>query len=110
MKNFTAKEIEIIRKALDEYEENHYEYEDGNWQRTMNDLTSYFRNVNEEELFTREAELIIDEEDIELYTELAEDLTNGNKTKDIAIKNKQSVLAIVAYGCINDIEFEKVEV
>ena len=48
----------------------------------------------------------IDEEDIELYTELAEDLTSSGEIKDIAIKNKQSVLAIVAYGCINDIEFE----
>ena len=71
MKNFTEKEIEIIRKALYEYEEAHYEYEDGQWQNIINDLTSYFRNINEEELLEKEKELIIDEEDIETVIEMA---------------------------------------
>lgn len=35
---FTEQEIEIIKKALVEYEDNHYETEDEKWQETINDL------------------------------------------------------------------------
>ena len=49
----------------------------------------------------------INEEDVELYTKIAEDLTNCGETKDVAIKNKQSITAIVAFACINDIDFEE---
>ena len=43
MKEFTSEEMQIIRNALIEYEENHYQYEDGKWQNTINDLIDYFR-------------------------------------------------------------------
>lgn len=38
---FTEQEIVIIKKALIEYEENHYEAEDDKWQEIINDLISY---------------------------------------------------------------------
>jgi hypothetical protein len=41
-KCFTNTEIEIIKKALVEYEENHYETEDDEWQRIINNLIEYF--------------------------------------------------------------------
>ena len=43
MKKFTEKELEIIKNALVEYEENHYEMENDVWQDTINGLISYFR-------------------------------------------------------------------
>lgn len=49
----------------------------------------------------------INEEDIELYTQIVEDLTSDNNLKGVTIKNKQSVVAIIAYACINDIDFEE---
>lgn len=42
MKNFTEKELEIIKSALVEYEKNHYETKDEEWQDNINNLISYF--------------------------------------------------------------------
>lgn len=42
-KHFTKEELEIIKTALIEYEENHYETEDRQWQRTINSLIGYLR-------------------------------------------------------------------
>ena len=42
---FTAKEIDIIKNALVEYEEIHYSTEDDEWQNTINDLISYFKGA-----------------------------------------------------------------
>lgn len=38
----TNTDIEIIKKALVEYEENHYETEDDEWQKIINNLIEYF--------------------------------------------------------------------
>lgn len=42
---FSLQENEIIKKALVEYEENHYEMEDDVWQESINGLISYFNNA-----------------------------------------------------------------
>ena len=49
----------------------------------------------------------INEEDIELYTEIMEDLTDGKETRNIAIKNKPSVIGIIAYACLKDIDLDE---
>lgn len=46
------------------------------------------------------------EEDIELYKEMVKDLTNGNQIKNIALKNIPSVISIVAYACMNDVDLD----
>lgn len=48
----------------------------------------------------------INGEDIELYTEILEDLLKGETTKSIAIKNKPSVISVIAFACINDIDLD----
>ena len=48
----------------------------------------------------------IEEEDVELYMEMFSDLTDNTQFKDIALKNKASVVAIVAFACINDIDLD----
>ena len=45
-------------------------------------------------------------EDIELYIEMFTDLVGGNKLQNIAIKNKPSVIATIAYACANDIDLD----
>lgn len=35
---FTKKELEIVKQAVDEYEEKHWESEDNNWQKIINKL------------------------------------------------------------------------
>lgn len=45
MKQFTEKEINIIKNALIEYEKNHYEMEDNIWQDIINNLISYFKHM-----------------------------------------------------------------
>ena len=44
MKNFNTEEIEIIKNALIDYEENNYETNDEKWQKTINSLITYFKN------------------------------------------------------------------
>ena len=48
----------------------------------------------------------INAEDVELYAEMLEDLTDGTCFKGVAIKNKPSVISIIAYSCINDIDLD----
>lgn len=45
MRDFTKKEIEIISKALIEYENNNYESEDNEWQETINNLITHFKGL-----------------------------------------------------------------
>jgi hypothetical protein len=40
---YSGKEIEIIIKALTEYENAHYNSNDEQWQRTINKLLKYFK-------------------------------------------------------------------
>jgi hypothetical protein len=48
----------------------------------------------------------INEEDIELYVEIAEDLTSDSHLKSIAVKNEPSVISIIAFACENDIDLD----
>jgi hypothetical protein len=48
----------------------------------------------------------INEEDIELYAEMLTDLIGDTQTKDIALKSKPSVIAIIAFACMNDIDLD----
>ena len=45
-------------------------------------------------------------EDIELYAEMANDLVEDSQAKDIMIKNKPAIIAIVAYACMEDIDLD----
>ena len=53
-------------------------------------------NVNEE----------INEEDIELYEGILADLIGGEQAKNIIVKNKPSVISLIAYACMNDIDLD----
>lgn len=48
----------------------------------------------------------INAEDVELYTEILEDLVDGTHVKSAVIKNKPSVISIIAFACINDIDLD----
>ena len=48
----------------------------------------------------------IDSEDMELYTEILEDLID-TPHKAVVIKNKPSVISIVAFACVNDIDLDE---
>ena len=48
----------------------------------------------------------INKEDVELYTEILKDLGDNIKIKDIILKDKPSILAIVAYACTKDIDLD----
>ena len=48
----------------------------------------------------------INEEDIELYSEISKGLVDDAKIKEIVLKDMPSILAIVAYACINDIDLD----
>lgn len=48
----------------------------------------------------------INKEDIELYEEIIEDLADDKQIKEIVVKNKPSVIAVVAYACIKDIDLD----
>ena len=45
-------------------------------------------------------------EDIELYVEMVNDLVEDSQPKDIMIKNKPAIIAIVAYACMEDIDLD----
>ena len=47
------------------------------------------------------------EEDIELYVEMLTDLTDDNSIKTVVLKNKPSIIAIVAFACVNDIDLDE---
>lgn len=47
------------------------------------------------------------EQDIDLYENIAEDLINTAEIKNIAIKNKPSIIAIIAYACMADIDLDE---
>ena len=53
-------------------------------------------NVNEE----------VNEEDIELYSEILEDLTMDFEDRMFLINNKASLIGVVAYSCLNDIDLD----
>ena len=46
------------------------------------------------------------EEDIELYAEMLTDLVEDDKMKNVVIKNKPSVIAIIALACAKDIDLD----
>ena len=48
----------------------------------------------------------INEEDIELYTEMLTDLIDNTEIKAVALQNKPSVISIIAFACINDIDLD----
>ena len=48
----------------------------------------------------------INNEDIELYSEMVEDLADNAQVKNIVLKNKPSVIAIIAYACMKDIDLD----
>lgn len=48
----------------------------------------------------------VEEEDVELYMEMFSDLTENTPFKYVALKNKASVVSIIAYACINDIDLD----
>lgn len=48
----------------------------------------------------------INDEDIELYTEMLLDFVNKTQFKSIAVKNKASVISIIAFACIKDIDLD----
>lgn len=48
----------------------------------------------------------VNEEDIELYTEMLTDLVDDNYIKGVVIKNKPSIISIVAFACINDVDLD----
>ena len=57
--------------------------------------------------FTQEnVDTEINEEDIELYTEMLTDLIDNTEIKAVALKNKPSVISIIAFACINDIDLD----
>lgn len=46
-------------------------------------------------------------EDIELYLEMVEDLADDTQVKNIVLKNKPSVIAIIAYACMKDMDLDE---
>lgn len=48
----------------------------------------------------------IEEEDVELYMEMFSDLTDNTQFKDVALRNKASVVSVIAFACINDIDLD----
>lgn len=48
----------------------------------------------------------INEEDIELFEEIIEDLIDSKQLKDIVVKNKPSIIAVVAFACMQDIDLD----
>lgn len=48
----------------------------------------------------------IDKEDVELYSEMFSDLTDDTPFKNVAVRNKASVMSIIAFACINDIDLD----
>ena len=64
---------------------------------TYSDLLFFVKeNVNEE----------VNEEDIELYSEILEDLTVDYEDKVFLVNNKMALIAVVAYSCMNDIDLD----
>ena len=66
-------------------------------------------SINNESILTFvqenvDAEIVA--EDIELYTEMLSDLIDGSQVKSIAIKNKPSVISVIAFACANDIDLD----
>ena len=59
-------------------------------------LTFVQENVSEE----------VNEEDVELYSEILKDLTTGFEDRLFLINNKASLISIVAYSCLNDIDLD----
>ena len=49
----------------------------------------------------------INEEDIELYSEMLTDLIDERQAQSITIKNKPSVISIIAFACQNDIDLDE---
>ena len=64
---------------------------------TLGDLVSFVReNVNEE----------FNEEDIDLFSEILEDLTVDFGDRIFLLNNKIALTAVVAYSCLNDIDLD----
>ena len=47
----------------------------------------------------------INEEDVVLYTEMFEDLVDG-QIRNVAVKNKPAIISVIAYACMNDIDLD----
>ena len=48
----------------------------------------------------------ITKEDVELYEEILSDLTEGKRLNEVVAKNKPSVISLIAFSCINDIDLD----
>ena len=48
----------------------------------------------------------VDEEDIQLYLEILEDLTEDFEDRLYLLKNRMSLIGVVAYSCLNDIDLD----
>ena len=48
----------------------------------------------------------INAEDVELYAEILTDLVDGTRAKSLTVKNKPSVISIIAFACINDMDLD----
>lgn len=66
----------------------------------------YFNKDNLLKFIQENVDADINEEDIELYTEIAKGLTDDIPEKTVATKNKSSVIGIVAYACTKDIDLD----
>lgn len=57
--------------------------------------------------FVREnVDMGIDEEDVELYAEILEDLTEDFEDRLLLLNNKHALVGIVAYSCLRDIDLD----
>ena len=66
-------------------------------------------SINNENILTFVQENVDTEivtEDIELYSEMLADLIDGSNVRDVAIKNKPSVISVIAFACANDIDLD----
>lgn len=80
----------------------------------LNKLMCQYFGINQEFLskdnilsFVKECvDTEINNEDIELYSEMVEDLADNAQVKNIVLKNKPSVIAIIAYACMKDMDLD----
>ena len=57
--------------------------------------------------FVREnVDMEINEEDVELYSEILEDLTEDFEDRLLLLNNKHALIGVVAYSCLNDIDLD----
>lgn len=66
----------------------------------------FFNKGNLLEFVKENVDNDINDDDIEFYEKMIMDLVDDEQIKDIVIKNKPSVIAIVAFACIQDIDLD----